>query len=208
LAGASEQVQTLVKWQAPEATYPGTGEVIINPNRRVDFRNTLLTVAGGKVQAVGSWINEKWQVTADTSGIGIEQFVDKKQAENLILKGAEFNGRLLASGSTAPFEIAGIRSENAGVDLGGGRINIANFKLNQQNFVAQLVASNVRLSKVLKESAPVLKNPLAGVFLVAGNLDNLTLKTIQGSGNAQLNVGGGTVGVNNIKLSQGNIKHS
>ncbi|AFY99702.1 translocation/assembly module TamB domain-containing protein [Calothrix sp. PCC 6303] len=206
LAGASEQVQTLVRWQAPEAAYPGTGEVIINPNRRVDFRNTLLTVAGGKVKAAGTWINEKWQITADTSGIGIEQFVDKKQAENLILKGAEFNGRLLASGSTAPFKIDGISSINAGVDLGGGRVNVANFKLNQQNFVTQLVANNVRLSRVLKESAPVLQNPLAGTFVVAGNLDNLTLKTIQGTGDALLNVGGGTVAVNKIQLAQGNYQ--
>jgi translocation and assembly module TamB len=52
----------------------------------------------------------------------------------------------------------------------------------------------------------VLKNPLAGTFAVAGNLDNLTLKTIQGTGNALLNVGGGTVAVNNIQLAQGNYQ--
>ncbi|BAZ10295.1 hypothetical protein NIES4071_21100 [Calothrix sp. NIES-4071] len=203
LSGAPGNVKTLVQWQSPNGTYPGTGETTVYSDRSVTFRNVNLNVAGGKVQATGSWANEQWQVTADTSGIPIERFVNKEQLENVNIEGVKFNGRLLSSGTTAPFKIANVQSENAGIELGGGRVAIKNVKFNDQNFAAQFVANNVRLSRVLKQSPPVLQNPLAGTFQIAGNRDNITLKTIQGTGNAILNVGGGTVGVNNIQLQDG-----
>ncbi|MBF2064695.1 MAG: translocation/assembly module TamB domain-containing protein [Calothrix sp. C42_A2020_038] len=203
LTGAPENVQTKVQWQSPNGTYPGTGETTVYSDRSVTFRNVNLNVAGGKVQAAGRWANQQWQVAADTSGIPVEQFVNKEQLENVNIEGVKFDGRLLASGTTAPFKIASVQSENAGISLGDGRVAIKQVQFNEQNFAAQLVASNVRLSRVLKESAPILQNPLAGTFQIAGNRDNITLKTIQGTGNAVLNVGGGTVGVNNIQLQDG-----
>jgi translocation and assembly module TamB len=200
---SSGNIQTAVKWQAPNGTYPGTGETIVNSDRSVTFRNVALNVAGGQVKAAGNWVNEKWQVTADTSGIPVKQFVNKEQTQDINLTGVTFDGRLLIAGSTAPFKIAGIQSENAGIDIGGGRVALSQVRFNEETFAAQLVANNVRLSRVLKESAPVLQNPLAGTFQIAGNRDNITLKTLQGRGNARLAVGGGTVAVNNIRLDQG-----
>jgi translocation and assembly module TamB len=203
LSGAPGNVQTLVKWQSPNGTYPGTGETTVYSDRSVTFRNVNLNVAGGKVQAEGSWANQQWKVIADTSGIPVEPFVNKEQLENVNIEGVKFNGRLFTNGSTAPFKIANVQSENAGIELGGGRVAVKNVKFNEQNFAAQFVANNVRLSRVLKQSAPVLQNPLAGTFQIAGNRDNISLKTIQGIGNAVLSVGGGTVGVNNIQLKDG-----
>ncbi|BAZ42873.1 hypothetical protein NIES4101_88430 [Calothrix sp. NIES-4101] len=202
-AGSSGNIQTAVKWQAPNGTYPGTGETIVNSDRSVTFQNVALNVAGGQVKAAGNWANDQWRVTADTSGIAVKPFVSEEQTENLNLAGVEFNGRLFITGSTAPFKIAGIQSANAGIDIGGGRVALSQLKFDEQNFAAQFVANNVRLSRVLKESAPVLQNPLAGTFQIAGSRDNITLKTIQGRGNARLLVGGGTVAVNNIRLNQG-----
>lgn len=202
-SGASGNIQTTVQWQAPNGTYPGTGETIVNSDRSVDFRNVALNVAGGQVKAGGRWANDQWLVTADTSGIPVEQFVNKEQSENINLTNVTFDGRLLIAGNTAPFKIAGIESENAGINLGGGRVALSQVRFNQENFAAQFIANNVRLSRVLKESAPVLQNPLAGTFQIAGSRDNITLKTIQGRGNARLAVGGGTVGVNNIRLDKG-----
>jgi translocation and assembly module TamB len=203
LTGAPGNVQTRVQWQSPNGTYPGTGETIVDSDRSVTFSNVNLNVAGGRVKAAGSWANEQWQVTADTSGIPVERFVNKEQLENVNIEGVKFNGRLQTSGTTAPFKIANVQSENAGIELGGGRVAIKNVKFDDKNFAAQFVANNVRLSRILKQSAPVLQNPVFGTFQIAGNRDNITLKTIQGTGNAVLNVGGGTVGVNNIQLQDG-----
>ncbi|MEH2329404.1 translocation/assembly module TamB domain-containing protein [Nostoc sp.] len=211
LTGAPTNVQTVVQFQAPNGTYPGTGEVAfpsgvaagIAPNRTVSFRNVALNVSGGTVRATGSYANQRWQAVAVASGVKLEPFVDKNQLPNVSLPGAQFNGRLLLSGSTAPFKIATIRSDGAGVQIGGGTVAVSNIQLQDQSFSAQLVANGVRLGQILKQSPPALDNPLAGTFQVAGSRDNFSLKTFRGSGEGRLAIGGGTVTASNIQVANG-----
>ncbi|MHC0065045.1 translocation/assembly module TamB domain-containing protein [Nostoc sp. UIC 10890] len=203
LTGAPTNVQTVVKFQAPNGTYPGTGEVAIAPNRTVSFRNVALNVSGGKVRATGSYTNDRWQAVAVASGVKLEPFVDKSQLQNVSLAGAQFNGRLILSGSTAPFEIATIRSDGAGVQIGGGTVVVSNVQLQDQGFSAQLIANGVRLGRILKQSPPALNNPLAGTFQIAGNRDNFSLKTLRGTGEGRLTIGRGTVTANNIQVGNG-----
>ncbi|MGJ5634298.1 translocation/assembly module TamB domain-containing protein [Nostoc sp. CALU 1950] len=203
LTGAPTDVQTVVRFQAPNGTYPGTGEVAIAPNRTVSFRNVALNVSGGKVRATGSYANDRWQAVAVASGVKLEPFVDKSQLQNVSLAGAQFNGRLILSGSTAPFEIATIRSDGAGVQIGGGTVAVSNVQLQDQGFSAQLIANGVRLGRILKQSPPALNNPLAGTFQIAGNRDNFSLKTLRGTGEGRLTIGRGTVTANNIQVGNG-----
>ncbi|WP_375502378.1 translocation/assembly module TamB domain-containing protein [uncultured Nostoc sp.] len=203
LTGAPTNVQTAVQFQAPNGTYPGTGEVAIAPNRNVSFRNVALNVSGGTVRATGSYANQRWQAVAVASGVKLEPFVDKSQLQNVSLAEAQFNGRLLLSGSTAPFKIATIRTDGGGVQIGGGTVAVSNVQLQDQSFSAQLVANGVRLGQILKQSPPALNNPLAGTFQIAGNRDNFNLKTLRGSGEGRLAIGGGTVTASNIQVANG-----
>ncbi|MEH2405688.1 translocation/assembly module TamB domain-containing protein [Nostoc sp.] len=203
LIGASTNVQTVVQFQAPNGTYPGTGEVAIAPNRTVSFRNVALNVSGGMVRATGSYANQRWQAVAVASGVKLQPFVDKSQLQNVSLAGAQFNGRLILSGSTAPFEIATIRTDGAGVKIGGGTVAVSHVQLQDQGFSAQLVANGVRLGQILKQSPPALNNPLAGTFQIAGNRDNFSLKTLRGSGEGSLAISGGTVTAKNIQVANG-----
>ncbi|MDJ0735048.1 MAG: translocation/assembly module TamB domain-containing protein [Nostocaceae cyanobacterium] len=203
LFGSPDNVRTVVKWQAPQATYPGSGEVTVLPNNTVTFRNVTLAVAGGKVQAGGSWNNQNWQATTQVAGVQLEPFVDKSQLENVSLQGAEFNGRLKISGSSAPFGVTKIDSQQGGIKIAGGTVAVNNVQLRDKNFSAQLVANSVRLGRILKDSHSVLNNPLTGTFQISGNTENVTPKTLQGTGNARLSVGGGTAVVSNIQLAKG-----
>ncbi|MDZ8221647.1 translocation/assembly module TamB domain-containing protein [Nostoc sp. ChiVER01] len=203
LTGPPTNAQTAVQYQAPNGTYPGTGEVAIAPNRNVSFRNVALNVSGGTVQATGSYANQRWQAVAVASGVKLEPFVDKSQLQNVSLGEAQFNGRLILSGSTAPFKIATIRSDGGGVQIGGGTVAVSNIQLQDQSFSAQLVANGVRLGQILKQSPPALNNPLAGTFQIAGNRDNFSLKTLRGSGEGRLAIGDGTVTASNIQVANG-----
>ncbi|MEH2066594.1 MAG: translocation/assembly module TamB domain-containing protein [Nostoc sp.] len=203
LFGAPTNVQTVVRFQAPNATYPGTGQVAIAPNRTLSFSNVALNVGGGTVRATGSYANQRWQTVAVASGVEVQRFVDPNQLQNVSLAGARFNGRLILSGSTAPFEIATIRTQGAAVTIGGGTVAVSNIQLQDQNFSAQLVANNVRLGRILKQSPPALNNPLAGTFKIAGNKDNFSLKTLRGSGEGRLTIGSGRVIAKNIQLAEG-----
>ncbi|MBE9004812.1 translocation/assembly module TamB domain-containing protein [Fortiea sp. LEGE XX443] len=206
VTGTPTNVKTLVKWQVPQATYPGTGETIVTSDRTVYFQNVALKVGGGVVRAAGSYANERWQAVATGNGVKLEPFVNKNQLQNISLAGAEFNGRLILAGSTAPFQIASIRTQGAAVQIAGGAIAINSVQLQDQNFSAELVANNVRLGRILKQAPPALQGSLAGKFQIAGNTENISLKTLRGTGQANLSVAGGTVTATNIQLANGAYK--
>ena len=62
ISGAIENVQTVAQFQAPEATYPTTGEVAIAGNNRF-LRNVVAQVAGGTVIANARSNGDRWQGT-------------------------------------------------------------------------------------------------------------------------------------------------
>ncbi|MGH1397059.1 MAG: translocation/assembly module TamB domain-containing protein, partial [Trichormus sp.] len=187
----------------PGAIYPTTGEVVVGANRNYSFRNVVARVCGGTVRGNGTFAKERWQGVAQAAGVSLQPFVDQNQLQNFSLAGVELNGRVILAGTAAPFQISSIRSQDAGVAIGGGRIAIANIQLQNQNFAARLVANNVRLGRIVKNSPPALANPLDGTFQIAGNRQNFSLKTIQGNGEARLRVGNGTITASNIQLANG-----
>ncbi|MBW4567781.1 MAG: translocation/assembly module TamB domain-containing protein [Tolypothrix carrinoi HA7290-LM1] len=203
LSGGGGNVQTVVDFQAPQATYPTSGEIAIAPDKSISFRNVVASLPGGTVQASGSFANQRWQAVAQTQGLQLEPFINKQQLQNVSLAGAELNGRFTLSGTTGPFQIAKIDSDNGRVQIGGGTVAISNIKLQDQNVSAQLIASGVRLGRVLKKTPPILQAPLAGKFQIAGNRENFSLKTLQATGEARLGVAGGTVTAANIRLADG-----
>ncbi|GBE95081.1 translocation/assembly module TamB domain-containing protein [Nostoc cycadae] len=203
VTGTPTNVRTAVQWQVPQATYPGRGEVIITSDRTVYFQNVALRVGRGVVRAVGRYANERWQADVTGDGVQLEPFINKNQLQNISLDGAEFNGRLILAGTSGPFQIASIRTQGAAVQIAGGAIAIASVQLQNQNFAAQLVANNVRLGRILKQAPPALQGRLGGTFQIAGNRDNLSLKTIRGTGTANLSVADGIVTATNIQLAKG-----
>ncbi|MFM2064343.1 MAG: hypothetical protein RLZZ507_4014 [Cyanobacteriota bacterium] len=206
IIGAANNVQTLVKWQAPQATYAATGETIINPDRTVDFRNVALNIAGNVVRGYGNYNRQSWQAVAQASGVKLTPFIKEEKLENISLKDAEFNGKLLISGTSEKFQVTNIRPEDANINIAGGKIAISRLQLEDKNFVADLIAKDVRLGKILKQSNPILNNPIAGKFTIAGNTENFSLKTFGGIGEGRLKVDNGTITAKNIQISNGRYK--
>ncbi len=204
LTGTPEKIQTSAQWQAPQATYPATGELTVAPNKTVSFRNVALRVAGGTVRAYGTWNEQQWQAVADASQIEVQRFVNPAQVQNVSLNDARFNGRLILSGTSAPFQIATIRPENARVQIAGGTVAVSNLQFDEQNFSAQLVANDIRLGRLLKtQIPPALTGLLAGKVQVSGNTNNFNLKTFRASGEGRIGIGNGIVTAANIQVANG-----
>ncbi|MGJ3250366.1 MAG: translocation/assembly module TamB domain-containing protein [Elainellaceae cyanobacterium] len=74
--GAFDNIQALVNWRAPQATFSGQGELLYADNT-LRLRNTTLTVAGGTVSASGqaNLAQNRWQATVSGSQIQLSQFV-------------------------------------------------------------------------------------------------------------------------------------
>lgn len=206
LTGTPKNFQTFLQWQAPQATYPAKGETIIYPDKTIRFQNVELKVGNGTVIATGTWDNQNWHTLLQVANVHIEPFINKEQLPNISLNGVDINGSFILSGSSAPFTIDKIDTQRGEIKIGGGTLAISNIHLNKKNVVAQVIANRVRLGQIIKGSHPILTNPLNGIFKIAGNINNLSPKTLQVLGNANLSIDGGTVAVNNIQLISGLYK--
>lgn len=93
--------QTVVQWRAPEATYPGQGEIRI-AGGITQFRDTVLQVAGGTVSGEGEIVAGRWQATLAAAQIQLQRFSPD-------LRGL-FGGNLNLQGSLEDFSPEAIRA--------------------------------------------------------------------------------------------------
>ncbi|MFM7363488.1 MAG: translocation/assembly module TamB domain-containing protein [Cuspidothrix sp.] len=203
LTGVANNIQTVVKWQAPQAKYPVKGTTIINPDRTVSFRDIAANFGDGVVNVNGIYSNGNWQAIAQAENIKLTSLIAQKAQQNISLAGSEFNGNLRLSGSTSPFKLETIVPENANVNIADGTVNISQIKLAEKNITALLVGQNLRLGTILKRAHPILNYPLTGNFMITSNQDNFNLKTFSGLGEALLAVDGGTIKATNIQVTDG-----
>ncbi len=102
ITGSAANPQTLVRWQAPAATYAGAGEILI-AGGRTTLRTTQLNVAGGTVNVAGQAFQGKWQGTAVAQKIPLKAF-------SADLRG-NFNGQFNLAGTLDSFRPADIRAQ-------------------------------------------------------------------------------------------------
>ncbi len=102
ITGPATNIQTLATWQAPNGTYPATGQVQV-ANGVITLRNTTATVAGGTITANARAANGRWQATVAGAGVQLSQF-------SRDLRG-QFSGNLALAGSLSSFRPADVRGQ-------------------------------------------------------------------------------------------------
>lgn len=95
-------IQTIAQWEAPQATYPGRGQVTIVGDT-IRFQDTVLLVAGGIVRGEGLLAQGQWQATIDGSGVELSQFSPD-------LRGL-FSGQFQLAGTLEDFSPEAIQAE-------------------------------------------------------------------------------------------------
>ncbi|MFQ3635610.1 MAG: translocation/assembly module TamB domain-containing protein [Cyanobacteriota bacterium] len=100
--GPSNALRTAIQWQAAEATYPARGELLI-AGENLRLQNTTLEVAGGRVEAEGDLVGDRWQAVVRSRGVGLRPFSPE-------LAGV-LDGTVRLAGTLANPTLAGIRAE-------------------------------------------------------------------------------------------------
>jgi len=106
VAGTTDDLQTLVQFQLPNATYPGQGDLLIGSEGDLALQNAAFSVAGGRVELAGRVVDGRLQAAIDASQVGLAQFSED-------LRG-ELTGALLVSG---PSDDLGLSTLNASGQL-------------------------------------------------------------------------------------------
>lgn len=198
ISGTPDKPQTVVNWQAPQATYPALGKVVIAGINTLFFRDTVLSVAGGTVRANGQVANNRWQARVQANGVQLGRLAQVPPALQ-----APVSGTVNFSGSTASFQPETIRATGSGsLNVAGGRVTASNIQLAGGRWQAQLQATGVQVGR-LAEVPPELQGALNGRFNLSGTTASFQPGTIRGTGQGRLNVAGGTVTATNIQLARG-----
>lgn len=103
VVGTTSDLQTIVQFQLPEATYPGQGELVIANGGNILLRDAVFNVAGGVVEATGQLAEGQFQATIDAAQVQLNQFSED-------LRG-QLSGTLQLAGSTANFQPSNLQAE-------------------------------------------------------------------------------------------------
>ena len=176
ISGSIESVQTVAQFQAPEATYPTTGEVAIAGSNGF-LRNVVAQVAGGTVTANARSVGDRWQGTVEAAGVQANRFAS--QVQGLV------SGSFDLSGSTSSFQLADIQAiGRARLTQGNGIVN-AQIASNAGRWQAQVQGGGVQLSRF----SPDLRGLLSGDVALAGSVNSFSASAVRAVGQVRLSEG-------------------
>jgi translocation and assembly module TamB len=210
ISGTLSNLQTVARVQAPTATYPTTGRVVVaKQGENILFPDAVLNVAGGTIRARGQLAQQRWQGVVNTSQIQLNRFSPQ-------LRG-RLNSNIQLSGTTKSFQLADIRAAgqirlSQGVALLAKPLT-AQFQWNGQ----QIIVENASTPGLSANGAIAIQFPPTGAPEIAGfNLNVLAQNfNFQNTGfqvpgdvavAGLLDFNGQVTGTLNVPQANGNIR--
>ncbi|MEH1963832.1 MAG: translocation/assembly module TamB domain-containing protein [Nostoc sp.] len=161
ISGTLNNLQTVARVQAPKATYPTTGRVVVaKQGEKILFPDAVLNVAGGTITASGQLAQQRWQGVVKTSEIQLNRFSPQ-------LRG-RLNSNIQLAGTTKSFQLADIRAAGQ-IRLPQGIAQLqkpltAQFKWNGQ----QIIVENASTPGLSANGAIAIQSPPTGAPKIAG----------------------------------------
>ncbi|MGA9379818.1 MAG: translocation/assembly module TamB domain-containing protein, partial [Phormidium sp.] len=213
VSGPVNNIRIATNFQAPQATYPLTGQVTVN-NGEIRLNNAIAQVPGGNVQASGRIANNRWQATVQAaqlpvnSILAITQTTNQNQQQNQPeipppIRQGRITGTVNLAGNLDSFQPENIQATAQGnLQVAGGNIRVTQAQLNQGNWQGLVNASGINLA-LFPQVPPQLRSTFNGQFRVAGNL-NAPTTNIQATGQGNINIAGGNAQILKAGLNNGN----
>ncbi|MDY6938267.1 MAG: hypothetical protein SWY16_11425, partial [Cyanobacteriota bacterium] len=190
--GPADDLQTLVQWEALSGTYPAKGEIEILP-AGLRFQNTLVQVADSIVQAGGILVGDRWQAEFLLDQTPLNALLTPEQTQGFDLGTA--TGPIQIAGTLDAFDLASIEGlGQLDLTVGGGTVRAVG-RLAQGQWAADVGLTDTAIASFLPPETTQGLNlgPATGQLEFAGSIDSFDLASIEGLGQLDLTVGGGTV---------------
>ncbi|MDY6783464.1 MAG: translocation/assembly module TamB domain-containing protein [Cyanobacteriota bacterium] len=115
-------------------------------------------------------------------------------------------GNFRLQGNLASFNAQTLTATGTGqANVAGGRTDFA-LDLNRGNWELDVIASDIQLQRLVAGIPAQLQTPVRGNLNLSGTLDNLSLNAIAARGFGLIDLAGGTLAANNIRLANGNLQ--
>lgn len=176
VSGTLGNLRAVTQVQAPTATYPTTGEIVVaQQGNNLLLPSAVLNVAGGTIRATGRVAQQRWQAVANVSQIQLDRFEQIPPQFQGVLSNAVFN----LSGSTASFQPSTIQANGqANLKVAGGAVNLRNVSLNDGRWQAVANADQIQLNRF----SPQLQGRLSSNIQLAGTTASFQLADIRAAG--------------------------
>ncbi|NMG08400.1 translocation/assembly module TamB domain-containing protein [Brasilonema sp. UFV-L1] len=201
--GSLGNLQTVAQVQAPTATYPTTGQVVVNQRGQgLVLADALVKLAGSTIRGRGQVAQGRWQASVDAKLIQLSRFAQVPPQ----LQAGVLSSELNLSGTTASFQPSTIQAFGQAnlSGVAGGTVNIRNINLNNGRWRAFVNAQQIQLSRLAQVPSQLQAGVLSSELNLSGTTASFQPSDIQASGQANLSgVAGGTVNVRNINLNNG-----
>ncbi|MDZ8134197.1 MAG: translocation/assembly module TamB domain-containing protein [Nostoc sp. DedQUE04] len=210
ISGTLSNLQTVARVQAPSATYPTSGRVVVTKQgENIVFPDAVVNVAGGTITAQGQLAQQRWQGSVKTSQIQLSRFSPQ-------LRG-RLNSNIQLAGTTQSFQLADIRAAGQ-ISLPQGVAQLAKpltarFQWNGQ----QIIVENASTAGFTANGAIAIQSPPTGTPQIAGfdlnvlaqnfNLQNTGFKVPGDVAIAgRLDFNGKVTGTPDVPQANGNIR--
>ncbi len=220
--GPLDNIQARVKWQAPQGSFPASGEVRAGGNS-VDLQNTVVKIGDAAVNVDAALQGRQWQALINGDRVNLNSLQQVVPGLSLPPELAGlFSGKAEAAGTLDDLSLKGITAIGKGVlniadsmvnvngELASGRwqafgktekvalnrlldIGIPFIAIGNSNNSPTANLNNLNNLKSKIQNLKSLGGELAGEFKAQGNLDNLTANGINIGGSGKLNLGAGNV---------------
>ncbi|QLE48307.1 DUF748 domain-containing protein [Nostoc sp. C057] len=161
ISGTLSNLQAVAQVQAPTATYPTTGRVVVaKQGENILLPGAVLNVAGGTIVAQGQLAQQRWQGSVKTSQIQLNRFSPQ-------LRG-RLNSNLQLAGTTESFQLADIRAAGQ-IRLSQGVALLAKPLTAQFQWDGkQIIVENASTQGLSANGAIAIQSPPTGAPKIAG----------------------------------------
>jgi translocation and assembly module TamB len=181
ISGSLGNLQALAQLQAPSATYPTTGQVVVNQQGdTILFQDAVVKLAGGTIRGRGQLAQNRWQAFVDAEQIQLNRFAQIPPQ----LQGSVLNSELNLSGTTDSFQPSTIQASGQASlrSVAGGTVNLRNINLNNGRWQAVANVAQVQLDRFSEQ----LQGRLNSNLQIAGTTESFALSDIRAAGQVRL----------------------
>ncbi|WP_293157618.1 translocation/assembly module TamB [Microcoleus sp. bin48.metabat.b7b8b9.023] len=222
--GPLNNIQARAKWQAPQGTFPASGEIRAGGNT-ADLQNTVVKIGDATVNVDAAIQDRQWEAIIKGDRVALKSLQPLIPGLNLPPELAGlFSGTAEVAGTLDDLSLNGIYASGKGtLNLADSIVDV-NGKLESGRWQASGKTEQVAVNRLLDIGLPFLAiansanldnlkskiqnlkslgGQLAGEFQAAGNVDNLTASGINLSTNGKLNIADSSVNLKG-ELTDGN----
>ncbi|MCC3469505.1 MAG: translocation/assembly module TamB domain-containing protein, partial [Microcoleus sp. PH2017_06_SFM_O_A] len=222
--GPLNNIQARAQWQAPQGTFPASGEIRAGGNT-ADLQNTVVKIGDATVNVDAAIQDRQWEAIIKGDRVAVKSLQPLIPGLNLPPELAGlFSGTAEVAGTLDDLSLNGIYASGKGTLNVVDSIVDVNGKLESGRWQASGKTEKVAINPLLDIGLPFLAiansanldnlkskiqnlksldGQLAGEFQAAGNLDNLTASGINLSTNGKLNIADSSVNLKG-ELTDGN----